>query len=130
MAHQRFYDGTEAAGGYARAIRAGNMVFVAGTTSLNPDGTVAGADTYAQTVATYDKIEAALKQAGATLDDVVRLTIYITDIGQANDFLRAHAERFPGAAVPTSALIGGVDLLKPDLLVEIETTAVIEERTE
>ena len=126
MAHTRIFAGTEAAGGYARAVRAGNMVFVAGTTSLRPDGSIVGDDTYSQTVATYDKIEAALAKAGATLADVVRITAYITDIGAADGFIRAQTERFPGEAVPAAALIGGAVLLKEGLLIEIEATAIIE----
>ena len=126
MAHRRIFDGTEAAGGYARAVRTDNMVFVAGTTALRADGTVEGADTYSQTKVTYDKIEAALKEAGAGLADVVRITAYITDIGEADGFIRAQIERFPGEDVPAAALIGGAELLKPELLIEIEATAVIE----
>lgn len=126
MAHKRIFDGTEAAGGYARAVRAGNMVFVAGTTSTRADGSVEGSDVYSQTVATYDKIEAALNEAGATLEDVVRITAYITDMSQSDDFLRAQIERFPGKAVPGAALIGCTELLGKELLIEIEATAVIE----
>lgn len=125
MPHRRIYDGTEAAGGYARAVSASPFVFVSGTTALRPDGSVDGTDTYRQTVATYDKIEAALKEAGATLDDVVRITAYITRIGDAEAFIRAQTERFPGDAVPAAALIGGVELLRPDLLIEIEVTAMV-----
>lgn len=125
MTHQRFRDGTEAAGGYARAVRAGNMVFVSGTTSLDPEGNVVGADVYAQTQATYAKIGAALERAGATWSDVTRITAFIADLGQADGFSRAHVEQFPGDEVPAAALIGTSGLLKPDLLIEIEATAVI-----
>ena len=128
MAHRRIFDGTEAAGGYARAVRTDNMVFVAGTTALRADGTIDGADTYSQTKATYDKIEAALKEAGAGLADVVRITAYITDVGEADGFIRAQIERFAGEDVPAAALIGGAELLKPELLIEIEATAVIERK--
>ena len=131
MAHQRFYDGTEAAGGLLRAPSAPATWCSSPARHRSiPTGRWPAPTPMPRRSPPMTRSRPRLKQAGATLDDVVRLTIYITDIGQANDFLRAHAERFPGAAVPTSALIGGVDLLKPDLLVEIETTAVIEERTE
>jgi 2-iminobutanoate/2-iminopropanoate deaminase len=126
VAHERFRDGTEAAGGYARAVKAGPMVFVSGTTSLDPKGKIVGADVYAQTVATYDKIGAALAKAGAKWSDVTRITAYITDMDQADGFSRAHVERFPGDEVPAAALIGCDSLLKPGLLIEIEATAVIE----
>ncbi|MEM7696342.1 MAG: Rid family hydrolase [Pseudomonadota bacterium] len=126
MPHTRIFDGTEAGGGYARAVRAGAMVFVAGTTSLRPDGTAVGADVYTQTVATYDKIEAALEKAGARLSDVVRVTAYITDMAAADGFIRAQTERFGETEVPTAALIGGIELLIPELLIEIEATAIID----
>jgi enamine deaminase RidA (YjgF/YER057c/UK114 family) len=126
MAHQRFPDGTEAAGGYARAVKAGPMVFVAGTTSLNAAGEVQGTDSYDQTRITYEKIGAALAKAGAKWSDVVRITAYLTDMDQADGFSRAHVERFPGTEVPAAALIGIPALLKPGLLIEIEATAVIE----
>lgn len=126
MAHQRFPDGTEAAGGYARAVRAGPMVFVAGTTSLDASGAVIGSDVYEQTRTTYDKIGEALSRAGAKWSDVTRVTAYITDMDQASGFTRAHGERFPGDEVPAAALIGCPKLLKPGLLIEIEATAVIE----
>ncbi|MEM6664874.1 MAG: Rid family hydrolase, partial [Pseudomonadota bacterium] len=89
MTHRRIFDGTEAAGGYARAVKAGNMVFVAGTTSLTREGAVAGADMYAQSVITFDKIEAALREAGADLSHVVRLTCYVTSLDDAGGFTRA-----------------------------------------
>lgn len=127
MVHRRIFDGTEAAGGYARAVRAGQMVFVAGTTSLDGEGVAQGADVHSQTVRTYDKIEAALARAGASLADVVRVTAYITDMAQADGFNRAHAERFTGTEVPAAALLGIDALLKPELMVEIEATAVISE---
>lgn len=126
MPHRRFRDGTEAVGGYARAVRAGPMVFVAGTTALGAQGEVVGTNVYEQTRATYDKIGRALEQAGAAWSDVTRITAYITDLGQAEGFTRAHGERFPGEAVPAAALIGISGLLKPGLLIEIEATAVIE----
>jgi enamine deaminase RidA (YjgF/YER057c/UK114 family) len=95
------------------------------STALRADGSVEGADVYAQTVATYDKIEAALQAAGAALTDVVRVTAYITDIGHSDGFIRAQTERFTGGLVPAAALIGGAQLLRPELLIEIEATAVI-----
>ena len=80
MAKKVFPDGTEVAGFYVRTIRSGPFVFVSGTTSLNPKGQVQGKDAAQQTTITMRKIEAGLKSAGAKLGDLVRTTIYVTDI--------------------------------------------------
>src|SRR5687768_16491417 len=81
--------------GYSRAIRVGNMVFVAGSTALNAQGTVDHpGDMYAQTVAAIRTIEAALEKAGSSLNDVVRTRVFVTDMGKREDVSRAHREFF------------------------------------
>jgi enamine deaminase RidA (YjgF/YER057c/UK114 family) len=120
---RNIFDGTEAAGGYARAVRVGPHVHVSGTTSLDKNGRAVGRDAYEQTREIYRKIGTALGQAGASLADVVRITAYITDMTQSEGFLRAHQEVF-ARICPAAALIGVNALLKPDLIVEIEAHAM------
>lgn len=116
MARQNFFDGTEMAGGYARAVRVGQQIHVSGTTAP-------GRDVYEQTRAIYAKIANAVSSCGATMRDVVRITAYITDMSQSEGFLRAHREVF-AAISPAAALIGTTALLKPELLIEIEAYAI------
>ncbi len=114
----------EAAYGYSRAVRVGDRVLVAGTTAAGPDGEVAGlGDVGAQARAALAGIGAALEGAGASLADVVRTRIYVTDAGHADAVGRAHGEAF-GAAPPAATLVVVAALLDPRLLVEIEVEAV------
>ena len=80
MAKQVFRDGTEVVGFYARTVKSGPFVFVSGTTSLDFKGRVQGKDVAEQTLITMRKIDAGLRSAGATLRDLTRLTIFVTDI--------------------------------------------------
>jgi enamine deaminase RidA (YjgF/YER057c/UK114 family) len=116
VARQNYFDGTEMAGGYARAVRVGAHIHVSGTTAP-------GRDIYEQTRGIYAKIENAIAGCGATMRDVVRITAYITDMSQSEGFLRAHREVF-AAISPAAALIGATALLKPELLIEIEAYAI------
>ena len=125
MAKKLFPDGTEVAGFYVRTIRSGPFVFVAGTTSLNAKGQVQGKDAVEQTTITMRKIEAGLKSAGARLSDLVRTTIYVTDIRDMAAVTKALGKSLKGAVV-TSTLVGVTALAVPGLLVEIEATAVVE----
>lgn len=123
MPRQNYFDGTETAGGYARAVRVGNQIHVSGTTSLDKNGKAVGRDAYEQTREVYRKIIDALSLAGATPRDIVRVTAYITDMSQSDAFLRAHKEVF-AEICPAAALIGVASLIKPDLLVEVEAYAI------
>lgn len=125
MAKKLFPDGTEVAGFYVRTIRTGPFVFVAGTTSLNAKGQVQGKDAAQQTAITMKKIEAGLKSAGARMGDLVRLTIYVTDIRDMAAVTKAMARSLKGSVI-TSTLVAVSALAVPGLLVEIEATAVVD----
>ncbi len=125
MAKKLFPDGTEVAGFYVRAIKSGPLVFVAGTTSLDSKGRVQGKNAAEQTTITMRKIESALKSAGARMADVVRMTIYVTDIRDMGEVTKAMAKGLKGSVI-TSTLVAVSALAVPGLLVEIEATAVVE----
>ncbi|HVF77272.1 MAG TPA: RidA family protein [Solirubrobacteraceae bacterium] len=115
----------EARFGYSRAVRAGDLVLVAGTTAIDGDGVVRGiGDPAAQTAFALDTIEAALAQAGARLDQVVQTRMFVTDVSRADEVGRVHGERF-GDHPPVSSMIGVDALLDPRMLVEIEAMAYV-----
>ena len=125
MAKKLFPDGTEVAGFYVRTIRSGPFVFVSGTTSLDAKSRVRGKNAAEQTTITMRKIETGLKSAGARLGDLVRTTIYVTDIRDMADVSKALGKALTGSVV-TSTLVAVSALAVPGLLVEIEATAVVE----
>jgi enamine deaminase RidA (YjgF/YER057c/UK114 family) len=111
--------------GYSRAVRVGRHVQISGTTATDEDGKVVGTgDPYLQTRRALANIEWALKQAGATLADVVRTRIYVTDISQWEAIGRAHGEVF-GEIRPATAMVQVSRLIDPTMLVEIEAEAYI-----
>ncbi len=115
----------EASVGYSRAVRVGNVIAVAGTVASDEQGNVVGrGDIYAQTVYIIQKIERALGEAGATLEDVIRTRMFITDISQFEAAGRAHGEYF-GRIRPASTMVEVTALVGTDYLIEIEVDAVV-----
>lgn len=110
--------------GYSRAVRLGNIIEVAGTTAMDGDKLVGKGDIYAQTVYVIQKIEKALQEAGATLHDVVRTRMYVTDIGQWEAVGKAHGAFF-NTIKPASTMVEVSKLINDDLLIEIEVTAIL-----
>lgn len=120
-----FRDGTEVVGFYARTVRTGPFVFVSGCTSLDAKGRVQGKDAAQQTLVTMRKIEAGLKSAGAKLKDLTRLTIFVTDIRDMGAVSKALDKALKGSVV-SATLVAVSALAVPGLLVEIESTAVVD----
>ncbi len=110
--------------GYSRAVRIGNTIEVAGTTAVLNDEVVGPGDAAKQTRFILEKIAGVLTEAGASMNDVVRTRMFVTDISLWEEIGRIHGEFFKDIK-PASSMVEVRKLIGPELLVEIEVTAVI-----
>ena len=110
--------------GYSRAVRVGNIIEVTGTVATDENGPVALGDAYGQTKFIIKKIETILQQAGASLSDVVRTRMFVTDISQWETYGRAHGEFFK-EILPCTTMVEVSKLISPEYMIEIEATAIL-----
>ena len=111
--------------GYSRAVRVGQVIEVAGTTAVDETGQVVGVnDPYRQAQYCLAKIEKALQAAGGALADVVRTRMFVVDMAQWEEIGRAHGEYFREIR-PVATMVAVKALISPELLVEIEATAIV-----
>lgn len=127
MKRQNFSSGVkwEELVGYSRAVKVGNVIEVTGTVAVDENNQVVGRNNaYVQTQFIIKKIEKVLKQAGASLNDVVRTRMFVTDITLWEEYGRAHGEFFSKIR-PCTSMIEVSGLIEPDYLIEIEATAIL-----
>jgi enamine deaminase RidA (YjgF/YER057c/UK114 family) len=127
QARQNISSGTrwEEIVGYSRAVQVGNIVEVAGTTAVDENGAIIGVgDPYEQTRYVFAKIEKVLEKAGASMRDVVRTRMFVTNIKEWEAIGKAHGEYFREIK-PAATMVEVRSLIEPELLVEIEVTAIL-----
>jgi enamine deaminase RidA (YjgF/YER057c/UK114 family) len=113
--------------GYSRAVRQGRFIAVSGSAAIDADGKLVGEGSpYLQAVQCIQIIQDALEKAGASLKDVVRTRMYVTDINQWADISRAHKEAF-GDVMPATSMVEVRRLIDPKMLVEIEADAIVKD---
>jgi enamine deaminase RidA (YjgF/YER057c/UK114 family) len=130
MTRRQISTGTpwEAIAGYSRAVRVGSLIYVSGTTAANTTGQILHVnDAYGQMVFILKRIEAALQQLDSSLQDVVRTRVYVTNMDDIEQITKAHCEFF-GTIRPANTLVEVSRLAAPDMLVEVEVDAVVQEQ--
>ncbi|HEY9341527.1 MAG TPA: RidA family protein [Hanamia sp.] len=110
--------------GYSRAVKAGNVIEISGTTAVDGVEIIGKGDVYAQAVFIFQKIEKVLQEAGSSMKDVIRTRMYVTDISKWEDAGKAHALFFKEIK-PATTMVEVSKLINDDLLIEIEVSAVI-----
>lgn len=111
--------------GYSRAVKVGSRIYVTGTTATDEDSNIVGiGDAYAQTVQTIKNIEKALNALDATLENVVRTRMFVTDISRWEEYGKAHGKFF-SEIMPATTMVEVSKLIDPDMLIEIEADAEI-----
>ncbi len=111
--------------GYSRAVKVGNIIEVTGTVAVDDDSKLVGGNSaYEQTIFILEKIKKVLEQAGASLQDVVRTRMFVTDISRWEEYGKAHGEFFKNIR-PCTSMIEVKGLIAPEYLIEIEATAII-----
>lgn len=125
MARKNFSSGAkwEDIVGYSRAVQVGNTLEITGTVASDENGVVGKGDMYAQTKFALQKIEKVIKEAGFSLEDVVRTRLFVTDISKWEEVGKAHAEFFK-TIKPCTTMLEISKLIEPDYLIEIEATAI------
>jgi enamine deaminase RidA (YjgF/YER057c/UK114 family) len=108
--------------GYSRAVAAGDFIFVSGCTSIDGAQFVHPGDATAQTTQAIANVRAALESLGASLADVVRTRMFVTDISRWQEYGQAHGAAF-GSVLPATSMIGIAALVDPRMLVEVEAVA-------
>ena len=107
----------------SQGVRTGEMVYTSGQVAYDPDGNiVGGSDMRAQAGQTFENIRQVLEAAGATMDDVIKITAFVTDMSQYSGYAAARTEAFPNT-IPASTTVSCPTLVNPDLLVEVEAVA-------
>jgi len=110
--------------GYSRAVRIGNIIEIAGTVASDGERVLDDLNAYEQTKFILAKIEKTLKETGASLKDVIRTRMFVTDISKWNEIGKAHGEYFKEIK-PVTTMVEVKSLISPGLIVEIEATAII-----